>query len=319
MISSPDINETTIDEKAKEPAGFFSDRWKGAAALLALVLFTAAVMKAVQLATVPVLGEGLFHARWFEFCLVEFELAFGLWLLGGQLPRWTRLAVIALFSLFGLVSLFKALSGEALLRLFRRSEGQSLVHDRAGRGDGDPGALFPAEGRRRFAVGQKNGADRRYLGGLHHPGRRRGAVDADKPSGGPRPGASFLQRPSDDRAGTGQMDRRRDPDPFLYRTGRSAGAAERGALDGSFFPARLPGVSKRDSNRGGARRPRCRLRGDSPLWGRAVCSAQSYSRQTYGPIRLVYRDPKTIAGRAAEVTFFIAFPTGRGALAPRAF
>ncbi|MBO7722927.1 MAG: hypothetical protein J6S27_04000 [Thermoguttaceae bacterium] len=78
MICSPDINETTIDETTKEPSGFFSDRWKGAAALLALVLFTAAVMKAVQLATVPVLGEGLFHARWFEFCLVEFELAFGL-------------------------------------------------------------------------------------------------------------------------------------------------------------------------------------------------------------------------------------------------
>ena len=99
---------------------------KGAAPLLALVLFTAAVMKAVQLATVPVLGEGLFHARWFEFCLVEYELAFGLLLLGGQLPGWTRLAVIALFSLFGLVSLFKALSGEALLRLFRRG-GRDVV------------------------------------------------------------------------------------------------------------------------------------------------------------------------------------------------
>ena len=111
MTSFPDINETTIDETTKEPSGFFSDRWKGAAPLLALVLFTAAVMKAVPLATVPVLGEGLFHARWFEFCLVEFEFAFGLWLLGGQLPGWTRLAVIALFSLFGLVSLFKALSG----------------------------------------------------------------------------------------------------------------------------------------------------------------------------------------------------------------
>ena len=81
--------------------------------LTALVLFGAAVMKAVQLATVPVLGEGLFNARWFTFCLVEFELGFGFWLLTGSFSRLTRVAVIVLFSLFCLVSLYKALHGEA--------------------------------------------------------------------------------------------------------------------------------------------------------------------------------------------------------------
>ena len=70
-------------------------------------------MKAIQLAAVPVLGEGLLNARWFTFCLVEFELGFGLWLLAGSFPRLTRFAVIALFFIFGLVSCYKALSGEA--------------------------------------------------------------------------------------------------------------------------------------------------------------------------------------------------------------
>ena len=92
-------------------AGF--GRWSCVRILAALVLLAAAVMKTAQLATVPVLGEGLFHARWFVFCLIEFELGFALWLLAGPYPKPTRLAVIALFSVFGLVSLYKALSGEA--------------------------------------------------------------------------------------------------------------------------------------------------------------------------------------------------------------
>ena len=50
---------------------------------IACLLFLAAGMKAWQLATVPVLGEGLLHARWFNILVIEFELAFGLWLLFG--------------------------------------------------------------------------------------------------------------------------------------------------------------------------------------------------------------------------------------------
>ncbi len=77
------------------------------------LLFFAAGMKAWQLATVPVLGEGILHARWFNILVVEFELAFGLWLLFGFLPKLTRWATIALFTTFAGVSLYKVVSGEA--------------------------------------------------------------------------------------------------------------------------------------------------------------------------------------------------------------
>jgi hypothetical protein len=78
-----------------------------------LVLLTAAGLKAYQLATTPVLGEGLLHARWFNVLIVEFELLFALWLCFGQLPKLTRLASITLFSIFAAVSFYKAVSGES--------------------------------------------------------------------------------------------------------------------------------------------------------------------------------------------------------------
>jgi hypothetical protein len=79
---------------------------------LAAVLLTAALLKTYQLATVPTLGEGLFHARWFNIFVVEFEVFFAFWLFSGLFSKWTRLVSIALFSVFALVSLFKAVSGE---------------------------------------------------------------------------------------------------------------------------------------------------------------------------------------------------------------
>ncbi|GHT39060.1 hypothetical protein FACS189427_13290 [Planctomycetales bacterium] len=80
--------------------------------VVALILLVAAGLKAYQLATVPSLGEGLFHARWFNIFVVEFELFFGVWLLFGMLPKLTWLATTMLFSIFALVSLYKAISGE---------------------------------------------------------------------------------------------------------------------------------------------------------------------------------------------------------------
>ncbi len=80
--------------------------------VVASILLLAAIMKAWQLATVPALSEGLFYARWFNLAVVEFELAVGLWLIFGLLPKLSRWATIGLFTTFAGVSLYKALSGE---------------------------------------------------------------------------------------------------------------------------------------------------------------------------------------------------------------
>jgi hypothetical protein len=77
-----------------------------------LILLVAAMLKAHQLATTPSLGEGLLHARWFNILVVEVELLFGLWLFFGLLSRLTWFATIGCFSMFALVSFYKAFSGE---------------------------------------------------------------------------------------------------------------------------------------------------------------------------------------------------------------
>ena len=79
---------------------------------IAAVLGMAAGMKVHQLATTPILGEGLFNARWFNIFVVEFELFFAVWLLFGLLPNLTWLATAGLFSAFASVSLLKAVLGE---------------------------------------------------------------------------------------------------------------------------------------------------------------------------------------------------------------
>ena len=71
---------------------------------IALILLTAAVLKAHQLATVPSLGEGLFHARWFNVLVVQFELFLGIWLIFGKLPKLTWLVTIGCFAVFASVS-----------------------------------------------------------------------------------------------------------------------------------------------------------------------------------------------------------------------
>ena len=80
---------------------------------LGVILLTAAILKTHQLATVPSLGEGLLQARWFNILVVEFELLFGIWLIVGLLPKLTWLATLSCFSVFTLVSLYKAVIGEA--------------------------------------------------------------------------------------------------------------------------------------------------------------------------------------------------------------
>jgi uncharacterized membrane protein YphA (DoxX/SURF4 family) len=76
--------------------------------VVASVLLVAAILKTHQLATTPILGEGFLHARWFKIFVVEFELFFGIWLIFGILPRLTWLVTISLFSIFSIVSFYKA-------------------------------------------------------------------------------------------------------------------------------------------------------------------------------------------------------------------
>ncbi len=85
------------------------NRWR---LVVAATLLFAAGTKAWHLATVPTLGDGILYARWFNLCVVEMELAFGLWLIADLLPQLTRRATVGLFAVFSVVSLFKALSGE---------------------------------------------------------------------------------------------------------------------------------------------------------------------------------------------------------------
>ncbi len=80
---------------------------------LALILLVAAALKGRQLATAPVAETDWFSPRWFLIAIVEFELAFGLWLLGGQFPRQTRRLTLFCFALFGGISLFRALRGDS--------------------------------------------------------------------------------------------------------------------------------------------------------------------------------------------------------------
>jgi hypothetical protein len=104
--------------------------------VMALLLLTAAGLKCHELATQPIIGKTWLDSRWLLMAAVEFELAFGLWLLfgncswsplppgegkgEGRLPRLTWAAALATFSLFTLVSLYKALSGYVTCGCFGR-------------------------------------------------------------------------------------------------------------------------------------------------------------------------------------------------------
>ena len=79
--------------------------------LSALLLLTAAALKWLELPIVHRTGQGLFHAPWFVFAQITLESALALWLLSGLLPLWSRRAAIAAFSLFTLVTAYKALTG----------------------------------------------------------------------------------------------------------------------------------------------------------------------------------------------------------------
>ena len=80
---------------------------------LGTLLIVAAALKAHQLLTEPVANTDIWSYRPVLILLVECELALGLWLLSGLLPRLAWLTALACFSFFCVVTLYKALTGAA--------------------------------------------------------------------------------------------------------------------------------------------------------------------------------------------------------------
>ena len=81
--------------------------------LLGLMLVAAGGLKALQLATEPVVARGIFESRWVLLVAIEIELLLGLLLLVGLYPQQTRRAAMLLFGLLAGVALTKILSGES--------------------------------------------------------------------------------------------------------------------------------------------------------------------------------------------------------------
>ena len=77
----------------------------------AWVLLFAAFMKWEQLPVIERMGTGLLRNPWLLACQIIVESALALWLLSGLFPLWSRRAAIAAFSLFTLVTAYKALAG----------------------------------------------------------------------------------------------------------------------------------------------------------------------------------------------------------------
>jgi len=106
-----------LDQAGTARALLHQGRWPRASGYdvtrcaLGLLLLGAALLKGVQLTTGPAIGGDLFSSRRFLIGLVEFEVAFGLWLLTGLAPRATRILALGCFGAFAAFSLWKGLSG----------------------------------------------------------------------------------------------------------------------------------------------------------------------------------------------------------------
>ena len=81
--------------------------------LLGTVILLASPLKGYDLATAPTAEANLWTSRWFQIAVVEAEFAVGLWLLSGLWRPAARRAALVAFVAFFVVSLSKALPGEA--------------------------------------------------------------------------------------------------------------------------------------------------------------------------------------------------------------
>lgn len=79
--------------------------------LLGLLLLTGAVLKGYELLTEPAANTDIWSNRYFLIFVVEFELALGIWLLSGLFRKFAWLAVVACFSVFCCVTIYKGIAG----------------------------------------------------------------------------------------------------------------------------------------------------------------------------------------------------------------
>jgi hypothetical protein len=87
---------------------------------LSLILLSAGALKGYELFTASPPETSLWTSRGFLIAVIEVEFALGLWLLFGLWPPGARRAALAAFLAFFVVSLFKALAGEASCSCFGR-------------------------------------------------------------------------------------------------------------------------------------------------------------------------------------------------------
>jgi hypothetical protein len=80
-------------------------------ALGAIVLLSAAALKAVQTSTVPLSAQHIRWLAWGQLGLIEFEIVWGIWILGGIVPYWTRTISASIFAAFCAVSAARGVAG----------------------------------------------------------------------------------------------------------------------------------------------------------------------------------------------------------------
>ncbi|HZV04525.1 MAG TPA: MauE/DoxX family redox-associated membrane protein [Gemmataceae bacterium] len=102
------LSQSPAFGKAILPRGIFA---RTIPLLVGMILLTAAALKTHQFAAGPMTTDVFFTSDRFLIPLVEFELALGLLLLSGAYPKQARLAALAVFAGFCLVSLYQALTG----------------------------------------------------------------------------------------------------------------------------------------------------------------------------------------------------------------
>jgi hypothetical protein len=80
-------------------------------AMVAVVLFAAALLKGYEAASIELDEHTILRTRWFVVALVMFELALGLWLLAGLHEPWSRLFALFTFVVFSEGALYLLVIG----------------------------------------------------------------------------------------------------------------------------------------------------------------------------------------------------------------
>jgi hypothetical protein len=94
--------------------------WPICRCVLGVALLIAAILKAEELAALPMLGTGVLNQRWLLVCLLELEVVFGGWLLLAVGRFWTWAATFAVWLTFLGVAGYGAISGAESCGCFGR-------------------------------------------------------------------------------------------------------------------------------------------------------------------------------------------------------